>query len=433
MISSVFYFTYSRLTLHSFPSHFSACCGAPQHGLAVALIPSFEFQQFCFFKTTYMTQLQLAGVPTLPTLFVSKADADARCAAHPLPPGWRGGGGGGQGKAAGSSEGGSSSTGSSEEDAAAAAAAGFSVAVGCTALVPGSGSCDASQLQPGAEGAARAWVAGGVADVADEIVPRLEALARAHWRAPAELELDLGLLFVKSNQMWCREGNRLLRIARVASGGEGGEGKDDDGGSGSGPAAAGAAAAAAAAAAQQPPPLREQLVETLRFMFDECGTSGVQLQPCVMALSGKRPEYRGYFVGGALRAVAATYFRRPENDNTTLGGEIMVVDLGLPAPAAALSGVPFRQVRAVMERAAAVVRDVLALETPVMCRVDVCVDEAAGLVMLTEIEGGLDFSVFPSLIKSFDIRDACCEEVCRRFHAHMDAAAAAAAAAAATA
>ena len=53
--------------------------------------------------------------------------------------------------------------------------------------------------------------------------------------------------------------------------------------------------------------------------------------------------------------------------------------------------------------------------------------------MLTEIEGGLDFSVFPSLIKSFDIRDACCEEVCRRFHAHMDAAAAAAAAAAATA
>ena len=41
------------------------------------------------------------------------------------------------------------------------------------------------------------------------------------------------------------------------------------------------------------------------------------------------------------------------------------------------------------------------------------------LVILTEIEAGLDFSVFPSLIKSFDIRDACCEEICARFHAHM--------------
>ena len=345
-------------------------------GKPVTLIPSFQFQQFCFFKTTYMQQLHLAGVPTLPSLFASKPDADARCDTHPCPPGWRAQGGG------------------------------FSVAGGCTALARGCAACDVTAFvanraggtdgADGTDGAAaaahaRSWVEGGVAELVEALVPRLEALCAAaeRWRAPADMGLDMNLLFVKSNQMWCREGNKLLKLT--------------------------------AASGQSPPPptLREQLLETLTFMFDECGTSGVQLQPCVTALSGKRPEYRGYFVGGSLRAVAATYFRRPENDNTALGGEIMVVDLGMPAAGALLSGVPFRQMRAVMESAAAVVRDRLAMETPVMCRVDVAVDEGAQLVMLTEIEAGLDFSVFPSLIKSFDIRDACCEEICARFHAHM--------------
>ena len=118
---------------------------------------------------------------------------------------------------------------------------------------------------------------------------------------------------MKSNQMWCREGNRLLK-------------PDTEGKS-----------------------LREELNETLRFMLHTCNASGVQVQPCVAALTGKSPEYRGIFVNGVLRVVAATYFRRPENDGTVLGGEIMVVDHGVPEDDDMISGVPFRQVRTVME------------------------------------------------------------------------------------
>ena len=165
--------------------------------------------------------------------------------------------------------------------------------------------------------------------------------------------------------------------------------------------------------------MREELKETLRFMLHTCNASGVQVQPCVAALTGKNPEYRGIFVNGVLRVVAATYFRRPENDGTVLGGEIMVVDHGVPDDDDMMSGVPFRQVRAVMESAMRAIAQ-LVDETPVMLRTDVAVaGGATQLVMISEIEGGLDFSVFPSQIASCDVRDAVTDVIAARFIEHV--------------
>jgi hypothetical protein len=55
----------------------------------------------------------------------------------------------------------------------------------------------------------------------------------------------------------------------------------------------------------------------------------------------------------------------------------------------------------VMRRAAAAVAELIG-EVPLACRTDCAVDGAAGCIVLNEIEGGLDFSVFPDQVTSYD-------------------------------
>ena len=46
--------------------------------------------------------------------------------------------------------------------------------------------------------------------------------------------------------------------------------------------------------------------------------------------------------------------------------------------------------------------------------------DAAQLVMISEIECGLDFSVFPSQISSCDVRDAVTDVIAARFVEHIE-------------
>ena len=88
------------------------------------------------------------------------------------------------------------------------------------------------------------------------------------------------------------------------------------------PTADGAAAAAAAvdededegggaAANSGAAELRTGLTAGLERLLYGDRTAGVQIQPCVTALSGQSEEYRGLHVNGELVWVCSTYFRRP--------------------------------------------------------------------------------------------------------------------------
>ena len=75
-----------------------------------------------------------------------------------------------------------------------------------------------------------------------------------------------------------------------------------------------------------------------------------------------------------------------------------LVDHGVPGDDALVSThcgkVPFGQMRRVMQAAARAI-EALVGHVPLSMRTDVAVDRECGLVVLSEIEGGLDYAIFP--------------------------------------
>ena len=151
--------------------------------------------------------------------------------------------------------------------------------------------------------------------------------------------------------------------------------------------------------------------------------NAVHLQPCIAALTGKSEESRGFVCNGELVAVASTYFRRPgavSYNLTDVQSEVLLIDHGLPDDDTLLGGVPFSRIRGVMEAAAAAITE-LVEHVPIAIRTDCAVDPVNGLVVLSEIEGGLDFSIFPQQVRSFksgqsqelSITDRICELVAK--------------------
>ena len=92
----------------------------------------------------------------------------------------------------------------------------------------------------------------------------------------------------------------------------------------------------------------------------------------------------------------------------------MVIDYGVPSDDRLLSGVPFRRVRAVMEASCRAITDLIG-EVPVCIRTDVAVDAQTGAVVLSESEGGLDFSVFPRQVVSYPSSKGIVDELAKRF------------------
>ena len=69
----------------------------------------------------------------------------------------------------------------------------------------------------------------------------------------------------------------------------------------------------------------------LNHFFIKNGSSGIQVQPTVVALTGKNAEYRSYLIHGEIKVIIATYFRTTKrNIKSNSGQEIMVVDLSVP-------------------------------------------------------------------------------------------------------
>ena len=206
------------------------------------------------------------------------------------------------------------------------------------------------------------------------------------------MRVDPLQLFVKGNSGWCREGNVTIGSEWIETGGE-----------------AGASAFRAG--------IEDELRTALEKLFVEDGTSGLQLQPCLCALTGKSQEYRGLHVNGELVWVASTYFRKAGGTSYNLAevdSEVMVIDYGMPNDQRLLSGASFRRVREVMEASCRAVTDLIG-EVPICIRTDVAVDPETGAVVLSEIEGGLDFSVFPSQVTSYPSTKGIIDELAARF------------------
>ena len=68
----------------------------------------------------------------------------------------------------------------------------------------------------------------------------------------------------------------------------------------------------------------------------------------------------------------------------------------------------------VCESAAKAISDLIG-EVPCAIRTDVAVDAETGAVVLSEIEGGLDFSVFPSQVTSYNSTEGIVDSIARRF------------------
>eukprot|EP00658_Telonema_sp_P-2_P062183 TRINITY_DN5084_c0_g1_i2.p1 TRINITY_DN5084_c0_g1~~TRINITY_DN5084_c0_g1_i2.p1 ORF type:complete len:185 (+),score=42.91 TRINITY_DN5084_c0_g1_i2:175-729(+) len=160
----------------------------------------------------------------------------------------------------------------------------------------------------------------------------------------------------------------------------------------------------------------------LHELFDSTArpaATGVQIQPCLHALRGDSPEYRGFWINGELRAVLSTHFKVdadelkyaqcPLMDQSMKQqrGRLMAGDLGIPGDDDLLNGVRFETIKTVMEQ----IRDSsvsICGEMPPMLRTDVAVDSASGQVVLIEIETGFDSSLFPEVL-AFDIEGAVCD------------------------
>ena len=68
-----------------------------------------------------------------------------------------------------------------------------------------------------------------------------------------------------------------------------------------------------------------------------------------------------------------------------------------------------------MERAATAIAKLVG-HTPITIRTDCAVDGERGQVVVSEIEGGLDFSIFPQQIRSCDVTDMLCGQVANDTH-----------------
>mmetsp|Transcript_63040 Transcript_63040/g.172957 ORF Transcript_63040/g.172957 Transcript_63040/m.172957 type:complete len:417 (+) Transcript_63040:255-1505(+) len=332
-------------------------------------LPSFAFQEFCFFKTRYMKHLVAHGVPIGPTLFVERAEYLST---------WGG-------KASGECYGeGGGGDGDDERDVERDDEAGG----GCDS--GGRGSLGALLL-------ARK-LAKRVVELSDEVDPWGSVVNDAdvnmvgHPPRALRMRINAFQLFVKGNSGWCREGNVTIGSEWIETGGE-----------------VGAAAFRAG--------IEDELKLALEKMFVVDGTSGLQVQPCLCALAGQSQEFRGLHVNGKLVWVASTYFRKAGGASYNLAeidSEVMVIDYGVPNDDRLLSGVPFRRVREVMEASCRAITDLLG-EVPICIRTDVAVDPETGAVVLSEIEGGLDFSVFPSQVTSYPSTTGIIDELADRF------------------
>lgn len=375
----------------------------------VVTVPPVAFQRFCFAKVAYMKQMVACAVPIGPTLGVTRSEL---IAAH-----------GGFTTASGDTRDG-------DQDSR-----------GAVALSAASGDSAAQQAWKPACAALASRLAGAVMKHrrerwAELQLPMLEhqppvtgapgsgeqyspeAARRARLAqldaAQAGLRLRDGRYFLKGDAGWCRNGNTEVVIARQDT-------------------------IAKQQAGQEPEPelepesdqgaegeeeeLRRKICASLMTQLVVDMASGVQLQPCLVALQGRSEEFRGIFLRGQLVAVASTYFRRPgvaSYNLTEVESEVLLVDHGVPATDVVLSAhcgsVTFGQIRAVMEAAASAIAHLIG-HTPMSIRTDVAVDGERGLVVLSEIEGGLDFSVFPQQVKSHDVTDTLCGLVAADAHA----------------
>ena len=209
--------------------------------------------------------------------------------------------------------------------------------------------------------------------------------------ASAGLRLQAGRYFLKGDSGWCRNGNAEIQVSTADTIDE-----------------------TAALTQKIASVLEKQLVRDL--------SGGIQIKPAIHALLGRGEEFRGLFVRGTLVAVASTYFRKPgvaSYNLTDAASEVMLVDHGVPADDKILSphcgSVRFGQIRATMEAAYKAIEEMIG-QPPLAIRTDIAVDGERGVCVLSEIEGGLDFSIFPQQIRSTDVTDRICSLVAADAH-----------------
>jgi hypothetical protein len=263
----------------------------------------------------------------------------------------------------------------------------------------------------------------GVAGLAADLADQVRALRGTHWEAEqpykyvppgasaigapegggaaeteagagsaaGRMKIDPDHLFLKADSGWCREGN--LTVGPLSA-----PGAFDE-------------------------LVQGQLEEALRKLLVGDGANGVQIQPALTALAGQSVEFRGLHVRGELVWVCATYFRCAGGASynlTDIASEVMIIDHGVPKDDKVVSGVPFQRIRQVMEEARAGVADLIG-HMPIAIRTDCAVDLETGQVVLNEIEGGLDFSVFPLQVTSYNATDGITTAVVREFEERVQA------------
>jgi len=361
----------------------------------VVAIPPASFQRFCFGKARYMRQLVACGVPIAPTLFVDRTtmleEAERLAGAHAQ----------------------------EQQSAEAAAAAAASSEEGERWLL-----APKTSAVLAACGVVAARVAAEVADLRTELWAPLQPRGEPQGTTGG-LQLVDGRFFVKGDSGWCRNGNSEIKIeatapaaveadAQVAAAGEAEEARAARqaammGASSSSPSSPSAPSSVSAAAAAAVPAwglaqqelfaARLQSILYRQLAVDMAGA--VHLQPCITALTGQSQEFRGFIINGELVAVASTYFRLAgavSYNLTDVQSEVLLVDHGLPDAEgqqdAMLGGVPFARIRGVMEAAAAAIIQLVG-HVPVAIRTDCAVDPVNGLVVLSEIEGGLVLILAP--------------------------------------
>eukprot|EP00124_Ichthyophonus_hoferi_P003253 Ihof_evm1s273 gene=Ihof_evmTU1s273 len=183
-----------------------------------------------------------------------------------------------------------------------------------------------------------------------------------HFGLKPETRLDYSTIYVKSDSQWCREGNVLLKF-------------NDD-------------------IAESMP---TQLEKTFTHVLGEYRSSGVQIQPCTVALTGRNPEFKGYFLDGELCVVLKAYFKTGSfqpGQETLVHSEIMLTDIGVPKDDDIHSEVPFSQLRKVMNDTHRALMEHTGSHL-IFARIDCAVDSVSGEVMLLEVEAGLDSGTFP--------------------------------------
>lgn len=361
----------------------------------IVTIPPASFQRFCFGKARYMRQLVACDVPIAPTIFVDRDTVfqEAKVLANATTD---------QQKV-------------SEDQRWLLAPNTSAVLTACRSVA--------------------AKVADEVSNLRAESWQRLQPCGKLQGTTDGLQVVD-GRFFVKGDSGWCRNGNSEIQIEapsaqvdRVAvdTAEQVKEARMTRQAALVG--SAGIKTPATAVAGLQPWSLAQQELFTTRLqiiLYRQLAVDmarAVHLQPCIAALTGQAQEFRGFVCNGELVAVASTYFRRPgavSYNLTDVQSEVLVIDHGLPENDALLGGVPFSRIRAVMEAATAAITKLVG-HVPIAIRTDCAVDPENGLVVLSEIEGGLDFSIFPQQVRSFksvqsqevSITDRICELVAK--------------------